>query len=50
MSAWEAASVQTRDYTFRGLTRSLCPHCRRLGLTFYQWVAVVLIVGPAGQW
>jgi hypothetical protein len=19
-------------------------------LTFYQWVAVVLIVGPAGQW
>jgi uncharacterized radical SAM superfamily Fe-S cluster-containing enzyme len=22
--------VLTRDYTFRGLTKSLCPHCRRL--------------------
>ena len=22
--------MYTRDYTFRGLTKSLCPHCRRL--------------------
>jgi hypothetical protein len=39
--------MPVRDYTFRGLTKSLCPHCRR---TLYPWAAVVLVVGPAAQW
>jgi phosphatidylglycerol---prolipoprotein diacylglyceryl transferase len=36
---------------FRFLTEYLRPEPAWFGgLTFYQWVAVVLIVGPAGQW
>ena len=36
---------------FRFLTEYLRPEPAWLGgLTYYQWVAVVLIVGPAAQW